>query len=320
MVAIIYLFKVKPNQTENFIAAWREMALLIYEYENSLGSRLHKQNDSTYIAYAQWPDESTWKNSGGKLPKSANVYLINNTFHTQDSLGFLFTMWDCEWKSMSFMNNILYDQTKHIAYFHDLGNKPHCQMDWNYNNFHVETTGEPIMVAKELHGQYNCLSIMNTSTLESELNTISGSTHFTFANSVSVNPSFASMTNGGFALNTSSTMIDAGIPVNGFYDYNGIAPDLGAKEKDGSISLSELDVSSNLVLFPNPNAGSFKIRTPSSLQDASVKVYNINGAIVAEFADLNGDEFEIKTNLTQGIYVVHVQSEFSSSVKRLVIE
>ena len=73
MFAVIYQFKVKENMNSKFIQAWKQLTQLIYEYEGSLGYRLHKETDNSYIAYAQWPDKETWKNSGDKLPDNANV-------------------------------------------------------------------------------------------------------------------------------------------------------------------------------------------------------------------------------------------------------
>ena len=70
--AVIYQFKVKESMHSEFIKAWKELTQLIYEYEGSLGSRLHKQKEDVYLAYAQWPDKETWKNSGKKLPHSAD--------------------------------------------------------------------------------------------------------------------------------------------------------------------------------------------------------------------------------------------------------
>lgn len=72
MIAILYVFKVKKGQTDKFIEAWKEMTLMIFKNENSLGSRLHQQDKTTYIAYAQWPDRSTWEKSGGNLPETAS--------------------------------------------------------------------------------------------------------------------------------------------------------------------------------------------------------------------------------------------------------
>lgn len=71
MTTIIYLFQIKVNQEEQFLIAWKEMTNLIYQYENSLGSKLFKQKDDTYIATAQWPDEFTWKKSGNNIPAEA---------------------------------------------------------------------------------------------------------------------------------------------------------------------------------------------------------------------------------------------------------
>ena len=72
MFAVLYRFTINENMESQFIDAWKQLTQLIYEYEGSLGSRLHKQNDGNYFAYAQWPDKETWKKSGSKLPDSAD--------------------------------------------------------------------------------------------------------------------------------------------------------------------------------------------------------------------------------------------------------
>ena len=74
MFIAIYYFKIKSEQETQFIRSWEELTKLIYQYENSLGSRLHKKTDNEFIAYAQWPDKKTWKNAGKNLPDSANVF------------------------------------------------------------------------------------------------------------------------------------------------------------------------------------------------------------------------------------------------------
>jgi heme-degrading monooxygenase HmoA len=71
MFAVIYEFKVKDGQEERFEESWAMLTDFIFEYEGSLGSRLHKQSDGLYIAYAQWPSAETWQNSGKKLPNEA---------------------------------------------------------------------------------------------------------------------------------------------------------------------------------------------------------------------------------------------------------
>ncbi|MEO9534048.1 MAG: antibiotic biosynthesis monooxygenase [Crocinitomicaceae bacterium] len=74
MFVAIYTFTIHPNKEAEFIEAWEALTKLIYEYENSLGSRLHRKSETEFIAYAQWPDKNTWKNSGDKLPVSATQW------------------------------------------------------------------------------------------------------------------------------------------------------------------------------------------------------------------------------------------------------
>ena len=62
MFAAIYRFNVKEGMDAQFIDSWGALTRMIYEFEGSLGSRLHKQADGVYIAYAQWPDFNTWNN------------------------------------------------------------------------------------------------------------------------------------------------------------------------------------------------------------------------------------------------------------------
>lgn len=70
--SVIYSFKVIEGKENDFIKVWSDLTNLIYEFEGSYGSRLHKSNNQTFIAYAQWPDKETWENSGEKLPEIAN--------------------------------------------------------------------------------------------------------------------------------------------------------------------------------------------------------------------------------------------------------
>ena len=77
MFIVIYSFKLKENSEKDFIESWKGLTLLIRNHEGSLGSRLHKKDSLNYIAYAQWPDKITWKNSGNKLPAEAVQHRIN---------------------------------------------------------------------------------------------------------------------------------------------------------------------------------------------------------------------------------------------------
>ncbi|PCH69980.1 MAG: antibiotic biosynthesis monooxygenase [Bacteroidetes bacterium] len=71
MFIALYSFKVKPDCENKFVESWTQLTNLIYQYEGSLGSRLHKVEGNCFIAYAQWPDKLTWENSGNNLPQIA---------------------------------------------------------------------------------------------------------------------------------------------------------------------------------------------------------------------------------------------------------
>lgn len=73
MFAIIYSFQIKPGHEAQFEKAWRDMTLLIAKYEGGMGSRLHKESDLNYIAYAQWPDKKTRDAAGSNMPDEVHA-------------------------------------------------------------------------------------------------------------------------------------------------------------------------------------------------------------------------------------------------------
>ncbi|MDN3491631.1 antibiotic biosynthesis monooxygenase family protein [Winogradskyella bathintestinalis] len=74
MYIVLYNIVIKPNQEEKFIEAWKGLTELIYKYEGSLGSRLHKKDALNFFAYAQWPDKNTFDNAGENLPEEVNHF------------------------------------------------------------------------------------------------------------------------------------------------------------------------------------------------------------------------------------------------------
>lgn len=61
--AVIYRWRIDPNLLDDFCQAWAEMTYLIRAYRGGLGSRLHRQADGIYLAYAQWPSRAAWLES-----------------------------------------------------------------------------------------------------------------------------------------------------------------------------------------------------------------------------------------------------------------
>ena len=69
MFSVIYTFTVKPGKENDFVAGWSGLTKMIYQFEGSFGSKVHKDQNGGYVAYAQWPSREAWKNAGRNLPK-----------------------------------------------------------------------------------------------------------------------------------------------------------------------------------------------------------------------------------------------------------
>lgn len=70
MFIVMFEFVVKPGYEAQFLSAWPKTTQGIFLFKGSLGSRLHRDKDGTFIAYAQWPDEDTYRQAS-KIDMSA---------------------------------------------------------------------------------------------------------------------------------------------------------------------------------------------------------------------------------------------------------
>ncbi len=61
MFAVIYRWRVIAGLEAQFEQGWRAGTERIAAEFGGWGSRLHRGEAGVYIAYAQWPDEATWK-------------------------------------------------------------------------------------------------------------------------------------------------------------------------------------------------------------------------------------------------------------------
>jgi hypothetical protein len=63
MFVAVYRWKIIEGGEEMFRQGWRRRTEEIYRRCGSLGSRLHKAEDGSWVAYAQWPDRVTWESA-----------------------------------------------------------------------------------------------------------------------------------------------------------------------------------------------------------------------------------------------------------------
>ena len=61
MFVALYWWRVKPGKEAQFREGWSRATKAIMQRYGALGSRLHREHDGRFVAYAQWPDELTWR-------------------------------------------------------------------------------------------------------------------------------------------------------------------------------------------------------------------------------------------------------------------
>ena len=63
----VYRWRVHKDQVDVFLAAWETLTIKIKAQRGGLGSKVHRADDGTFVAYAQWPDRASWQ-AMGELP------------------------------------------------------------------------------------------------------------------------------------------------------------------------------------------------------------------------------------------------------------
>ncbi len=126
-------------------------------------------------------------------------------------------------------------------------------------------------------------------------------------NSIQVNPLFVDESTANYQLTGSSPFIDQGVIIYGINDlaFNGNAPDIGAYEYSGPVSVTEDIEKQEIRIYPNPSSGVLTVKQQSDFITGSYQLFDLHGHLLRS-ADLtkNGSiEFE---DLPIGIYFLQV--------------
>jgi heme-degrading monooxygenase HmoA len=76
MFIIIYRWKLKDGMEDRFRQGWRAATEAISQKYGAYGSRLHKAEDGSWIAYAQWPDKEHWEAMRSGLPADSQSFAM----------------------------------------------------------------------------------------------------------------------------------------------------------------------------------------------------------------------------------------------------
>lgn len=97
MFTVSYRFNIHPKQNEAFEESWKQVTKLIYRHCGSLGSRLYKSSETSYLGIAQWPDKQTWDESSleGLDPHSWRLKMraCCSSIETLDELELIHDLW-----------------------------------------------------------------------------------------------------------------------------------------------------------------------------------------------------------------------------------
>lgn len=287
-----------------------------YFYRNTvhhMQGRHNVQDDPYFIECApptsynsQGIGIKTNSGSGPGGANASNLYFFNNTFYSDDNLGFSYTFWDGEWKNIHFVNNIFVSANKNLGYFQGFLNKNTFQLASEHDNYFSENAAAPLFVIKEIHGQYTCHDVFAVANIETQLRNITGSNKVSFNTPFQLNPQFSSTDVGGFELTDTSPMINKGVLIKGFYDYKGNLPDLGAKESSVVSSVRPLSLVKGISVFPNPTKGGVQLDFGEVVPSAEVMVYNAVGQLMGWYSLANERLFRLELPKVSGFYFLKV--------------
>jgi hypothetical protein len=304
-----------------------------YFYRNvfhGMQGRRNEQDDLYFIGCSPIDNNYVGQGTGIKTNSDytgnitpGNIYFFNNTFHAFDTLGFVFTSWQAEWRKAIFINNTYSHTISHPFFYFDLADNAtngDFQITSINENYFSHNNSAPIVKVKHIYGQFTCTDITTAASLQNLLGNLSGSPYISIQNPIQANPLFLSTNAGGFELAGTSPLIDAGAVIQGFYDYHGTKPDIGAKESSVTVGINDGSSHSfDVMAYPNPSSNVINIQLPDSADDVIITVFNFAGQKIYHSPTVSGQLFEIEIgDQPNGIYFIEVYTEYAKVLKKVM--
>lgn len=287
-----------------------------------ISERKNHNFDVVFMDCNNVPSNKIWgtglKLNGGGInnPNAGYIYLINNTFHSSDTLGFNLYLWNSLWKKLYSANTIYYSEGKSSLFFDGVKDDTSYSFESRADNFYNKKGN--IATVQPVNGIANC----NTYTTVNDFNLGLKST--TQSKNISIsgfnfNPGFNAISTNDFSLNASSNLIDKGIIIQGFnFDYKGNSPDIGAYEsaKNGGFVKNNA-FAPQTSIYPNPFAE--KISVSSNFSFNTLEVFDTKGSLISKLEMENTFENSFDLNLHSGIYFIKIRySNGNNSTFKLV--
>lgn len=255
-------------------------------------------------------------NSGAAALNGAHLHFINNTFHSKDSLGYVMYSWNDEWEKATFINNIYYAEGSPAFFFNGMKNDSSYRFHSLNDNYFVKNSPS-LAIIKEVHGQYQCHEVQDADSLQAKHQAISKSSLFQVDQPLQADPLFIDPMTDDFSLQVASPMIDAGLLVDGFYDYQGPAPDVGAIESDslgGGMNLEE-SASMTISVYPNPTDGELWISSAHRI--LAVDIFDLKGERLGKIEELSNQEARLDIGKWKGLLLLVIRTDAGHAIKKI---
>ncbi len=252
-------------------------------------------------------------NASPRTIRPPEMFFINNTFHTQDTLGFCMYLWNSTWKKLYSRNNIFYSEGMSSLFFDGPKDDTTYSFDSKYDCYFNKTNGKAAIV-QPTNGIPVCSTYTNATVLGLDLKFLSKAQDVSITNDFNISPGFMNVNN-DLHLQGSSILINAGTAINGFYDYAGSAPDIGAYET-GNIGIQKSKPSNSLFqVYPNPATNQLQIEIDGNPKEWEYAIYSIQGQILQTGILLNRRSIIEINTLASGIYFIQVGDSTVKFVK-----
>ena len=241
-------------------------------------------------------------NGGNASTNPGHIYLMHNTFHSADTLGFCMYLWNGTWKKIYSSNNIYYTEGKSSFFFDNIKSDTAYSFESISDNY-FNTKGI-IATTQPENGIPNCENYSTTAELNSGLkaNTKSRGINVSGYN---LNPGFKNLLVNDYSLGSSSFIIDKGQIINGInLDFNNSAPDIGAFEqpKTSFIKTSNLDFAINI--YPNPFYETVNISYTSYIY--KIEIFSFDGKLIFSQFPEKTNFLTLNLKLSKGIYFLKI--------------
>ncbi len=144
------------------------------------------------------------------------------------------------------------------------------------------------------------------------------------AGEIIADPLFENILAGNFHLNYNSPAIDAGTNLGYLLDFennavpNGISPDIGAYEYQGTLNASLNQTDNTAIIYPNPANEVITIENPAGSEYLECFLYNIDGKLILQ-KQINQNKTVLDiSGILNGIYLVKLTNEQKAEVKLIV--